>query len=164
MARNISTRVKIDAVVEHYVVFPCGARQIRAGNEPLYRAYQHRLQICGHWYSFITDGRRQWSFKSDTVAFEWAFSASGGFRNIYPETFRAWDAAGTQVIRGNSYEQECKRTWGVDPHTAWLVLGSKCCMAPNAGRKDCDPDCLLRQSYRAERRKTAGRASFSVQR
>ena len=140
-------RVKIDVSVDDYQVFACGARQIRDGNRPLYTAYQHRLLIRRNWYSFITDGGRQWSFKGDTVSFEWSFCKLGKFRNIYPETFMAFDPGGNEVLRGNSYEQECKRMWGVDPHDVLRVLGTKCCLAPKADRKDCDPDCTLRQNY-----------------
>lgn len=139
-------RVKINAKVEKYRVLPCGARQIRPGCSPLYRVYQHGLSIGGNWYSFLTDGGRKWSFKADTVSFEWSFCKLKKFRDIFPETFMAYDSSGREIIRGNSSDQERKRMYGVDPHAAWLVLGDKCCMAPKAGRKDCDPDCILRQN------------------
>ena len=148
VTKQRKVRVKIDVSVDDYQVFACGTRGIRDGNRPLYTAYQHRLLIRCNWYSFITDGNRQWSFKGDTVSFEWSFCKLGKNRNIYPDTFMACDPGGDEVIRGNSYEQECKRMVSVDPHEVFLVLGSKCCMAPEAGRKDCDPDCILRQKHR----------------
>ncbi len=61
----------------------------------------HSIKIGDTWYSFLALGAQKWVFASDTVAFDWAWDASGKYRNIIKESIRTLGKNGVPVVRGN---------------------------------------------------------------
>lgn len=70
--------------------------------------HQHVLFIDGKSYSFLYNGSQKWAHKSDTVSFE--YKQNGDYLNIIPETFRAFDKSGNEVIRGTRGVTKKRRT------------------------------------------------------
>ncbi|GAA0317880.1 hypothetical protein GCM10009087_30320 [Sphingomonas oligophenolica] len=70
----------------------------------------HSIKIGDAWYSFLALGAQKWVFASDTVAFDWAWDASGKYRNIVKESIRTLDKNGVPVVRGNRGSKPKLRT------------------------------------------------------
>lgn len=70
----------------------------------------HSIKIGDFWYSFLALGAQKWVFASDTVAFDWAWDASGKYRNIIKESILTSDKNGMPVVRGNRGSKPTLRT------------------------------------------------------
>src|SRR3546814_7945345 len=74
----------------------------------------HSIKIGDAWFSFLALGAQKWVFASDTVTFDWAWDASGKYRNIVKDSVRTLDKNGTPVVRGNRGSQTTLRTAKTD--------------------------------------------------